>query len=283
MPPDQFPTPERAMRQLTPLIAILIFSTSAFAQNLKVEVIEAASVRFVRTITVTKVFDEDGVVISEVESDPVDGQPVESVVSIVEVQTDAANVSVVADDINRDAVPVKQIKDSNRFVIHTESGRTWVRIKAIDFDRNIFAEDSVTIDGSTPTPDPDQPYQPDDTAPLADQIHAAVSLVTKDPNKASTASTIAAVYRSVAGRAAGLSSMDAKGMIAETYRQLREKLTEQTRANWVPWSDAYQKILKSQNLGTDKTAHIKAWQEVAKGLSRVRSTTPKAAPTPATN
>lgn len=77
--------------------------------------------------------------------------------------SDAAQVSVRAEDKSRNRIPVVKW-DIGEFVI-LGTGKLWVRVTCIDFDKQIFQEDEFTIQvGKTPEPEPG-PDKPDDPEP----------------------------------------------------------------------------------------------------------------------
>ena len=260
------------MRVLVFLSCAFLFNVSN-AQDLIVTSFEAASVQTPRTVVVTKIYDDSGKVIAETNSDPTDGQPVETPIPMVRVETEATVVTVAADDIDRNPVKVNDVGKNGLYSIEG-TGRVWVRVKAVDFDRKIFREKTIVVLASTP--EPDDPDNPGGSS-LEDLVFTETSNLKAD-NKTAVSGTIAKVYRSVAGRAAGLSAMNHKGMLDEIRKQLDRKLQVDQRQQWASWAISVAEILGRQNLGTDKSKHIQAFLEIARGLERFNRTAPKAQP-----
>lgn len=251
------------MRCLMPFLA-LCFCAPAIAQDLTVEVNEAVSVTITRTVEITKLLDADGEVIQPDKPKTIsESPPIESFSPLIEIVTKASKVSVTATDANREPVEAQRITDK-RYTIPKSNGRTWVRVQAVDFAKNIFEEETVVIPGTAP--DPDTPDDPSSPKSLSDRISAAAAAV-NSTTRSSDAATLAAIFRSVAGRAAGLHSMGPADMVRETNNKIEQKLSSVSRAAWKSWGNEFRSALEDEGLGqNDKPAHIKAWQVIAKAL-----------------
>jgi hypothetical protein len=77
----------------------------------------------------------------------------------VVIDSDAAQVSVRAEDKERNRIPVVKW-DAGKFVI-LGTGKLWVRVTCIDFDAKLYQEDEFTISVGDPDPDPDKPDEPE--------------------------------------------------------------------------------------------------------------------------
>lgn len=77
----------------------------------------------------------------------------------VVIDSDAAQVSVRAEDKERNRIPVVRW-DAGEFVV-LGTGKLWVRVTCIDFDAKLYQEDEFTILVGDPDPDPDKPVDPE--------------------------------------------------------------------------------------------------------------------------
>jgi len=261
------------MRLFATTLTLVCICVSCHAQELKLDSFHASTVCTPSTITSTKVYDQSGKVLSEVKSAPVPGVSTESLRVIVRATTAAAAVQASASDSSRNPVPVSKVSDG-LFMVDAGHGKVWVEVRAVDFEKQILEDQRIVVD----TGEPEGPSDPDTPTPdVGGTLAERVAKLTRSQNDPATARTIAATYRSVAGRAAGLSAMDYRGMLAELKSQLDQKLSSQTRSRWSGWATGAATALSAENLGTSKSKHIKAFLAVA---SAIESATPAQAPTP---
>ena len=79
-----------------------------------------------------------------------------TMVGIVRVETEAANIEVSASDISRNPGEVQKIAD--KVYIIDQPGKWWVDVTAIDFQKNLYGRKSLVLEiGSGPTPTPPEP------------------------------------------------------------------------------------------------------------------------------
>jgi len=78
-----------------------------------------------------------------------------TVVGLIRVKTEAANVEVLASDSQRTPVEVELI--APEYYRIQKSGRFWVDVTAIDFDKNIYGRQQkiLEVGAAPPTPDPE--------------------------------------------------------------------------------------------------------------------------------
>ena len=256
----------------TALTLVGVCLVSCHGQDLTLDSFHASTVCTPSTITTTKVYDQAGKVLSEVDSDPLPGVSTESLRVVVRATTAAAAVRASASDASRNPVPLTKVSEG-LFMVEAGHGKVWVEVRAVDFEKQILEDEQIVVD----TGEPEGPSGPDTPTPdVGGTLAERVAKLTRSQNDPATARTIAAAYRSVAGRAAGLSAMDSRGMLAELKSQLDQKLSSQTRTKWKAWAVGVATALSAENLGTSKPKHIKAFLSVA---SAIESATPAQAPT----
>ena len=247
-------------------LALFCCASPVFAQDLTVELNEATTSIVTQTIQVSTVVDSDGEPIGKPTPNLIDEtEPVETISVLIDIETEANNVTVSASDSDRNPVELKKITD-RRYAVPATSDRTWVKVRAIDFAANIFAEQEIVVPGQElPNPDPDAPKT------LSQSIRTATKAV-RSPTKSDDAATLAGIFRSVAGRAAGLHTMTPESMIRETDNQIASKLSSAARRSWKHWGAAFKSALESEGLSVlDKPGHIAAWQTIAKALQGIKS------------
>ena len=254
------------------LIAICFtaMATLATAQDLQLSTFDAVSVSKYESVAITSYYDAEGNPLQPaVRSEPELTEGTETKVVGIRATTEAAKVTAKASDVNRDPVKVINIGRGLFILGDCPAGRVWVQVKAVDFDKQILVDDEIVIASPTPAPDKPDDVDPDPgSGSLADQVYHA----TKTQSDRQAALTIAKSYRSIAGRAAGLSAMSAEGMAAELQRQLNSKLTDQQRRDWSQWALQIQSILRKQGIGKSKPKFIQAYIQVAKGIERFVNT-----------
>lgn len=157
----------------------------------------------------------------------------------------------------------------------TERTYISVLVQIVDPGKDPIGFDAIHIEveGAIPPgpvpPDPDDPDIPIPTGLAGDIYQAAMKV--NSPNRAQEAKQLAGVFRSVAARAAGLSTATPATMLQETGKKIQEVLPTATLRTWNNWEQEFIRLLKAQNLGKDdKPGHIEAWNAVATGLESVK-------------
>jgi hypothetical protein len=137
--------------------------------------------------------------------------------------------------------------------------------------RDEFFQDSHTVKVGGPGPRPPDPPGPG-PQPLPDPISKAVfDAVVKLPDPPQTISqahAMAKVYRTVASRAAGLSTMTVEEMATAIKTETRNTFDPNTRAKWVPVGEVLN-ALAQQHIRDRETA-IETYNKFADGLEAVR-------------
>lgn len=244
---------------LKSLATFLIVANSCVAQ-LTVEVKSASVITTTESTIVQQLTTEDGTPI---------GMPTESEGPTVTDSGSPAAVLQIATERPIDEMLVK-LKSKTCKATRISAGLYVVTEPGThEIDVNVIGQSPLTWDDETVTVvvgDPAPPEPLPDGASVSERIRWAVQFV-RSPTRSSEAAAMAAVFRSVAGRAAGLSQMTAQGMIESTATKLREVMDEQARVRWSPWQEQYVEIYNSLNLGSDKQRHIQVWGEIADGLA----------------
>ena len=152
------------------IILLLLFCGSLKAQLLQVT--DVTGTRSVEQSTVYRAdYDGDGLFDVEDVSDRHTVEAIEIPAKLVSVDTLASNVRLSIEDADRNPVEADPV-GNNRWLI-SKPGRYWVRVTAIDFDANIFDEDSAVVELGEPQPEPKpQPETPD--APLEPSLKVLV-------------------------------------------------------------------------------------------------------------
>jgi len=114
-----------------------------FAQ-LRVQVSEATTMQSSFLTVRTELIDSDGKVLDSLEEQKQPTLPTASKQTMVTVTSDAKNISVYADDINRDPVVLVQVA-KNKWLV--PPGKCWVDVRAIDFDKNIYETTKIVVVG----------------------------------------------------------------------------------------------------------------------------------------
>lgn len=117
------------------MLALVALASDLAAQDLRCEILQALASQRQKTVTVTEIQDPNGVVLksTETESDLGKAKTVDR--SLLTVTTGAKNISVYADDAQRN--PVNLVKISpNQWLI--PPGRVWLDVRVVDFDKNIY-------------------------------------------------------------------------------------------------------------------------------------------------
>ena len=87
----------------------------------------------------------------------------------VSVESEAANIRVSASDVNREPVKVVQVEQSLFAVLG--SGKVWVEIDCVDFDKKIFEKEQYTLEiPDAPKPDDPSREWKSDSAREADGV-----------------------------------------------------------------------------------------------------------------
>lgn len=243
------------------LVAAAAIPSTGFSQ-LSIEQQKAQSISEITPTIVTRLIAEDGSLIgTETESTgPTETKPGEPAV-VLRLKTDRPIGELLVKLRSKTVTPVKVADGVYRVDV---PGTHEIEVNAIG--QNPLSWDDETIFVTIEDPKPPLPTPDGDT--LANKITRAVQRV--DPLYRKDAGVLASAFRSVASRAAGLSHMDAKGMISATSHRIKRDLNQQQLTAWHPWQLEYSKIYKSLDLGSNKTKHIQAWNEIADGLSAVR-------------
>jgi hypothetical protein len=133
-------------------IFLMLFAWPAFAQ------VDATTASAYSVVGLTNTTNVSGLLLSS--TAPTQIEPV----GLLDVVTDAANVSITATDANRLSVPVTKLSD--RQWLWKSPGRVEFLIEVVDFDKRIWAKKLVSaqIDGKPLPPTPPQP-KPDDPKP----------------------------------------------------------------------------------------------------------------------
>lgn len=102
-------------------------------------------------------------IVEDVVFAPKDSQPHLVAVGWISIDSEAAIVRIKAEDLQRKRLEVKQFT-STEFAI-LGSGRIWVDVTAVDFEKQVFEQDSFVIDvDPLPEPEPPEP-EPDNPDP----------------------------------------------------------------------------------------------------------------------
>lgn len=131
------------------ILTLLLLTSSAFAQ-LQVEVGEATVMSTEKVVVTTELVDSSGKIIDSAVIPGTPSAPVIEKQTLVTVKTKAANVSVFADDINRDPVELIQV---GKFTWLIPPGKIWLDVRAIDFEKNIYETTKLNVVGVGPKTD----------------------------------------------------------------------------------------------------------------------------------
>ena len=82
----------------------------------------------------------------------------QSPVALVEIETQAKNITVEVTDQKRLPVQFQQVDADT--VLLSEPGRVWVDVTALDFEANIYARRTIVVEVGD-APEPDEPDDPD--------------------------------------------------------------------------------------------------------------------------
>lgn len=131
------------------ILALLLLTSSALAQ-LQVDVGEATVMSTTKVVVTTELVNASGQVIDSVVETGEPSIPAMGKQTIVTVRTEAANVSIFADDINRDPVELTRV---GKFTWLIPPGKIWLDVRAIDFDKNIYETTRLNVEGIGPKAD----------------------------------------------------------------------------------------------------------------------------------
>jgi len=93
-----------------------------------------------------------------------DSEVVKTPVILITAETEAANVTFEVSDQDRIPVAFDQLTAST--ILISKPGKSWVRIVAIDFDKNLYATKLLPVElGPSPTPPDPSPDPPDPPLP----------------------------------------------------------------------------------------------------------------------
>lgn len=128
--------------------------------------------------------------------------------------------------------------------------------------------------GPGPTPDPNPPDPGPDPTPEPDLTGTAkvvydAAMLIDSSQRTAEAKAFARVFRAVASKAAGLTSMTPQEMFAETVKEISQKIGRQTMVKWDSWETAWAAEMR-KSAGSTRETHIKAWLDTADGLEAVR-------------
>tara|TARA_R110002167_G_C12684414_1_gene651760 strand:- start:1023 stop:1796 length:774 start_codon:yes stop_codon:yes gene_type:complete len=134
------------------LAVLVLLSSSALAQ-LKVEVSQATTMTSSLVTVTTEIIGPGGETLDATEKTGLPTLPVVAKQTIVTVYTDAKNVSVFADNVNRDPVELTRVGNRTWLI---PPGKVWLDVRAIDFDKNIYETTKLNVVGigSEPKPGP---------------------------------------------------------------------------------------------------------------------------------
>ena len=143
------------MRFITGVMLAVAFASNLAAQDLRCEILKATAIQRQKTVTLTEIWDEDGALLTSAETEGELGNETKAERSLLTVTTDAKNISVYADDINR--TPVSLIKVSqNQWLI--PPGKVWLDVRVIDFDKNIYDSTRLFVESEQPNIDVPNSY-----------------------------------------------------------------------------------------------------------------------------
>lgn len=208
---------------------------------------------------------------------------------VLSVQTTAQEVQWFLGNSDKTFLPV----ENGRKIVFASGLPGRYRFHAVAFSARLEGEDIVTESASAvhvltitgpvpPTPTPPGPQPPPGPNPpvppgptpgpvipegLAREIYDATMRV-QSANRRAEAQAFAAIFQSVASKAAGLSWSPAE-MQGETSRQM--KATGTVYDTWKPLRDQLTISLKALALSPDdRDGHIRAWQTIAAALGAVQ-------------
>lgn len=95
-------------------------------------------------------------------------------VILVTATTEAANITFEVSD--KDRIPVNFTQLTEDTIMISAPGKSWVRVVAIDFDKNIYATNLIPVELGDIPPDPDKPNPVPPDGPF-DSIAARVAVI----------------------------------------------------------------------------------------------------------
>ena len=236
----------QAMR-LSPVIALIMLGCSCNSTDAQlVEMVSVNGKEVTEQVTTYQIdFDGDGT------PDIQEATATKTVASrdipgkLIVINTEAANVRVSAEDADRNPVQLSEVQP-NKYLVSTP-GKYWVRVTAIDFEKNIFAEETriVELNGPQPPPDPEGPF---------DAISSRVSKAAQGID----AEELGQVFASVAERMERMEIL----RIADANIVLNKGFAKSS--SYRPIMDLLVKDAKGRTIGRE--AAIEYYREVAKGL-----------------
>jgi hypothetical protein len=138
-------------------VMCLLFCAQLNAQTFDVKTLDGSIKVSSQMVTKTKIFDENKSLIGEVQDEGKSSEISDQVVKILSVQTEAANVSVYADDIERNPVELPSA-GKNRWLI-PNAQKLWIEVRVVDFEKNIFDSKRIVVD-KVETPDVEPENKP---------------------------------------------------------------------------------------------------------------------------
>ena len=142
---------------------LLAFCSSSFSQTLKVEVLQATANTKKQTHVELTLTDSENKTLGS--TSYTKGQPAvtSQAATVVRVNSDAANINLIAD--TKDRLPVNVVKVGRNLFVVENKERAWCLVQAVDFEKKIFEQRQLQIEPQT-LPD-DEQTNPDLPAPIA--------------------------------------------------------------------------------------------------------------------
>jgi ribosomal protein L24 len=162
---------------IRPVFFFLLFVSLANSQVISVK--DAETIQTKQTITTNRII-VDGVELQAVVTNGVPSEPVRGPVTLVTIDTDAANVRVTIEDADRIDVSAKFAKLSDKQYATTRSGKYWFRVLAVDFPKNIFVEETKVFEVKGVDPEPSPPDEDSKFAGLAKQVAEKAAVLPQD-------------------------------------------------------------------------------------------------------
>lgn len=126
-------------------MAVVALASNLAAQDLRCEILQAMAIQRQKTVTVTEIQDSNGVVLKSAETEGDLGKETKVERSLLTVTTEAKNISVYADDVERNPVNLVKISQ-NQWLI--PPGKVWLDVRVIDFDKNIYDSTRLFVESS---------------------------------------------------------------------------------------------------------------------------------------
>ena len=190
------------MKYCLALLFAVTALASAVAQDLKCEIVIATTITQSHVVTSVELLDDGGTPVSSATSKGKETDPVFSKRSLLVVDTEAANITVYADDQLRDQVTLERIGES-RWLI--PPGKTWIEVRVVDFDKNIYDATRLFVDAVGD----DLPPPPDIDADIEDEYGLGRVSAKFAPRHPGTRKIIADHHKAAADFLYGIPSLKA--------------------------------------------------------------------------